>query len=481
MLRAFLFTKNPSNSMVSDPVTEVEHGTEIIRLDENTHLSRRRCKLVVTRGPDVGRSLELGAQQIKIGKMQDNDLVLTDKTVSRYHVEIYQVPNGSYAVRDLKSTNGTLLDNARIKEAYLNPGATITIGNSDIKFTLYDEKMQIPPSRSEHFGDMVGRNQKMRKIFGVLEKVGPQDVTIIIEGETGTGKELVARGIHLHSARKDKPFIVVDCGAVQSNLIESELFGHEKGSFTGAIASRQGAFELAHNGTIFLDELGELPLELQPKLLRVLEQREIKRVGGSKTLKVDVRIIAATNRNLEEEVKKGNFRQDLFFRLSVVRVWLPPLRERRDDVPLIVKKFLEDKTGVGIDNEAMRVLMNYNWPGNIRELKNAIERASSFCENKTIRVSDLPIQIQEGIDGSPPVHYASDGSGKEAQFIAATSTNLPFKDAKEELLNKFERDYLVELLKRNNLNISQAAREAKLDRKHIRNLMKKYKLNITDL
>jgi transcriptional regulator with GAF, ATPase, and Fis domain len=311
--------------------------------------------------------------------------------------------------------------------------------------------------------------------------VSPQDVTVIIEGETGTGKELVARGIHTNSARKEKPFIVVDCGAVQGNLIESELFGHEKGSFTGAIASRQGAFELAHGGTIFLDELGELPLDLQPKLLRVLEQREIKRVGGSKTLKVDVRIIAATNRNLEEEVKKGQFRQDLFFRLSVVRVWLPPLRERRDDIPFIVKRFIDEKQGMSIDNDALRALMNYNWPGNIRELKNAIERAMSFCENNTIRVSDLPIQIQEGIDGNATVPFTAEGVEKGSQFIAATSTHLPFKDAKEELLNKFERDYLVDLLKRNNLNISQAAREAKLDRKHIRNLMKKYKLNITDL
>lgn len=462
-------------------MSELEHHTEIIRLDENSQISRRRCKLVVSRGPDEGRTVELGNAVIRIGKMQDNDLVLTDKTVSRHHVEIYQVPNGSFVVRDLKSTNGTLLDQSRVKEAYLNPGATITIGNTDIRFTPYDEKMQIPPSRSEEFGTMVGRNQKMRRIFGVLEKVAPQDVTVIIEGETGTGKELVARGVHTNSQRKEKPFVVVDCGAVQGNLIESELFGHEKGSFTGAIASRQGAFELAHGGTIFLDELGELPLDLQPKLLRVLEQREIKRVGGTKTLKVDVRIIAATNRNLEDEVRKGTFRQDLFFRLSVVRIWLPPLRERRDDIPLIVRRFFEDKPGLGIDNEALRVLMSYSWPGNIRELKNAIERAASFCENNTIRVSDLPIQIQEGVQVGSSSAAMDLAAVREGQMVATTNNALPFKEAKEELLNKFERDYLIELLRRNNLNISQAAREAKLDRKHIRNLMKKYKLEITDL
>lgn len=461
---------------------DFERSTEIIRLDEQTELSRRRCKLVVTRGPDVGRSIELAAHTIRVGKMADNDLVLTDNTVSRYHFEIFQAPSGAYAIRDLKSTNGVFLDNTRIKEGYLNPGSVVTIGNTDLKFTPYDEKMQIPPSRNETFGSMVGRNQKMRKIFGILEKVSPTDVTVIIEGETGTGKELVARGIHTNSKRNDKPFTVVDCGAVQSNLIESELFGHEKGAFTGAIASRQGAFELAHGGTIFLDELGELPLELQPKLLRVLEQREIKRVGGSKTIKVDVRIIAATNRNLEEEVKKGTFREDLFFRLSVVRIWLPPLRERRDDIPLIVKKILDEKDGTGIDNEALRVLMNYDWRGNIRELKNAIDRATSFCEGKIIRVSDLPIHIQEGKAEAPAGSAGTEGDPMgPGQFVGTTNTNLPFKDAKEELLNKFERDYLIDLLKRNNLNISQAAREAKLDRKHIRNLMKKYKLNISEL
>lgn len=464
-----------------------EHSTEIIRLDEHAELTRKRCKLVVTRGPDVNRSVELASQTIKIGKMTDNDLVLTDKTISRYHSEIYQTPAGAYAIRDLKSTNGTYLDTARVKEAYLNPGSTITVGNTDIKFVPFDEKLQIPPSRSEFFGSMVGRNQKMRKIFGILEKIAPSEVTVIIEGETGTGKELVARGIHTNSKRATKPFIVVDCGAVQSNLIESELFGHEKGSFTGAIASRQGAFELAHGGTIFLDELGELPLELQPKLLRVLEQREIKRVGGSKNLKVDVRIIAATNRNLEDEVKKGNFREDLFFRLSVVRIWLPPLRERKDDIGLIVKKMMEDKGATTIDNEAMRTLMNYEWPGNIRELKNTIERAFSFCENDVIRVADLPIQVQQGVGaggGSSPAGagFSSEADGDSpGQFVGSTNTNLPFKEAKEELLSKFERDYLIDLLKRNNLNISQAAREAKLDRKHIRNLMKKYNLDLSEL
>jgi transcriptional regulator with GAF, ATPase, and Fis domain len=240
----------------------------------------------------------------------------------------------------------------------------------------------------------------MRELYAVIEKIAPTGATVIIEGETGTGKEVVAQTIHKLSPRAGSSMMVFDCGAVPKNLIESELFGHEKGSFTGAIMTRQGLFEMAHGSTLFLDELGELPSELQPKLLRALEQREIRRVGATRSLKVDVRIIAATNRQLEEEVRSGRFRQDLFYRLSVVRLFLPPLRERTDDIPLLVESFLADhaynklpdgsRKCTRISAAALDLMAAYKWPGNVRELVNAVERAVSFASTDEILPQDLP-------------------------------------------------------------------------------------------
>jgi transcriptional regulator with GAF, ATPase, and Fis domain len=273
--------------------------------------------------------------------------------------------------------------------------------------------------------------------------------------------------------------MVFDCGAVPDNLIESELFGHEKGSFTGAIMTRQGLFEMAHSGTLFLDELGELPLDLQPKLLRALEQREIRRVGSNKPIKVDVRIIAATNRNLEDEVRAGRFRQDLFYRLSVVRVFLPPLRERADDLSLLIKHFLAEapynrkpdssQKVTGVSRAAMDLLAAYRWPGNVRELVNTIERAVSFAEGELIEPRDLPETVR-GEEAAP-----RRGGGVSAPIaIGGADVDATFKDAKERWVSTFERDYILTLLKKNKGNISHAAREADIDRKYFRKLMKKY-------
>ncbi|MCA9521553.1 MAG: sigma 54-dependent Fis family transcriptional regulator, partial [Myxococcales bacterium] len=303
-------------------------------------LHLRKCKLVWEREDGKIAEYIFDQNTISIGAMDDNDLVLDDDTVSRYHCKILQDDN-SYICSDQGSTNGTFVNRVRVKEAYLKPGCTLGIGNTELKFQSLDERMEILPANRSSFGDIIGKNIRMREIFGILEKIAPTGVTVVIEGETGTGKEVVAKTIHNYSKRSKMPFVVFDCGAVPENLIESELFGHEKGSFTGAIVSRQGLFEMAQGGTIFLDELGELSLDLQPKLLRALEQREIRRVGSNKPIKVDVRVVAATNRNLEEEVKNGRFREDLFYRLSVVRLILPPLRERKEDVPLLIKHFLK--------------------------------------------------------------------------------------------------------------------------------------------
>jgi DNA-binding NtrC family response regulator len=439
-------------------------------------LHLRKCKLVTQ---VAGRAREhlFDKGAITIGAMEDNDLVVSDDTVSRYHCKIVQEET-SYLLVDLGSTNGTFINRVRIKEAYLKPGCTIGLGNTEVKFHAADEKVEILPSRKEKLGRMVGRHVKMRELYTVLEKIAPTATTVVIEGETGTGKEVVAQTIHDLSTRSAGPIMVFDCGAVPDNLIESELFGHEKGSFTGAIMTRQGLFEMAHGGTLFLDELGELPLDLQPKLLRALEQREIRRVGSNKPIKVDVRIIAATNRNLEDEVRAGRFRQDLFYRLSVVRLMLPNLRERIEDLGVLIKHFLAEapynrksdgtQKVTGVSRAAMDLLTVYKWPGNVRELVNTIERAVSFAEGEMVEPRDLPETVR-GEEASPRRPGSSGPISTGSADVDAT-----FKDAKERWVSTFERDYILTLLKKNKGNISHAAREADIDRKYFRKLMKKY-------
>jgi transcriptional regulator with GAF, ATPase, and Fis domain len=445
--------------------------TKIAYLDGRpSEIHLRKCKFVME---TAGRRKEKLFDQsvVTLGAMEDNDMCVNEETVSRYHCKVVQDQDG-YILVDNHSTNGTFINRVRIREAYLKSGCTVQLGKVEVKFYFADEKVPVVPSQKERLGTLIGRNVKMREIYGIIEKIAPAGTTVVIEGETGTGKEVVAQTIHQLSGRAGGPLMVFDCGAVPENLIESELFGHEKGSFTGAIMTRQGLFEMAHGGTLFLDELGELNMDLQPKLLRALEQREIKRVGSGKPIKVDVRVIAATNRNLEEEVRAGRFRQDLFYRLSVVRILLPPLRERPEDVPLLVDHFLKNHSFnknadgsakvTGVEREALDLLAGYRWPGNVRELVNVVERAVSFAEGSSMQVRDLPEQIRL--------------TGHSAGVEAATGEST-FKEAKERWVSSFERDYIVALLKKNKGNISHAAREADIDRKYFRKLMRKYEVD----
>ncbi|HOV86558.1 MAG TPA: sigma 54-interacting transcriptional regulator [Syntrophobacteraceae bacterium] len=257
------------------------------------------------------------------------------------------------------------------------------------------------------FGNIIGKSIGMQRIYQLIEKVAPAKATVLITGESGTGKELIAKAIHFNSPRRDQPFITVNCGALPETLLESELFGHERGAFSGAVAQRKGRFELAHEGTLFLDEISEMSPPLQVKLLRVLQEMEFERVGGSQSLKVDVRVVAASNRNLKEEVAAGRFRSDLFYRLNVVHVQLPPLRSRKDDIPLLVTHFLKKYPPPGgrpirMDSEAMRLLLEYPWPGNVRELENVIERAVILCNGEQILAKDLPSEIREPLPGGKP-------------------------------------------------------------------------------
>jgi transcriptional regulator with GAF, ATPase, and Fis domain len=452
-------------------------GTRIRREARPATVNLRRCKLIVIKGPQRGTEFLISSDVIQVGKAPENDLVMADETVSRTHFAIVRDAKG-YLLRDLQSTNGTFLDGAEIKEAYIRAGAVIGAGASEFKFTPFEERIEILPSEKEVLGEMVGRSRPMREIFGLVEKIAATDATCLIEGETGTGKDMIARTLHQLSKRRDAPFIVVDCGAVAGTLIESELFGHEKGAFTGAVAARQGAFELASGGTVFLDELGELSLDLQPKLLRVLEQRELRRVGGSKTVKVDLRVVAATRKDLRSEVEKGKFREDLYFRLNVVPITAPPLRERREDIGPLVDHFLGRMAPAGqeppvLSEAARAALYAHDWPGNVRELRNVIERALALGTDPGALVAPL---------GDTPFgranHAVAAGpGGPDMEF----EPGLSFRDTKERWNEIFERRYLQWLLKRAEGNISKAARDADMDRKYLHKLLRKYGIDAAEM
>ncbi len=354
----------------------------------------KKSRFVVTQGRDAGRELVLQEPVVTIGTLPENTLVLTDPTVSRRHAIVEDTGKG-YLLKDGGSTNGSFLDGVRIREGFLGPGSVIRLGQTEITFSPVEERIEVLSSTRDHFGDLIGATASMREVFGILERVSPTAMTVLIQGETGTGKELAAQGIHANSPRAQGPFVVFDCGAAAPTLIESELFGHEKGAFTDAGKARPGAFELAQHGTLFLDEIGELAPALQPKLLRALDQREVKRIGAGQGIKVDVRVVAATNRDLEQEVKAGRFREDLYYRLSAVTVVLPPLRKRMEDIGLIAKRLLTviaiaaGKEALDLSPGAAAALAAYSWPGNVRELKNVLERASALSDDGRIEARDL--------------------------------------------------------------------------------------------
>lgn len=429
----------------------------------------RKTKLLVISGPLQSHEFVINKEVFTIGSGKQSDLAIEDSTVSKRHCEISIEENG-YRISDLGSTNGTFVQGLRISSAFLNPGSEFQIGKTHIVFCPLLEEREIPLSSCEAFGGMLGRSVAMRRIFHIAETYAPTDATIMITGETGTGKEIMAEEIHKHSRRSKCPYIVIDCAAMAKDLIESELFGHVRGAFTGANADRQGAFEQADGGTVFLDEIGDLAPDLQPKLLRVLEKREIRRVGDNRVRKINVRIVCATNRRLDEEVNLGHFREDLYYRLSVVRIELPPLRRRKEDIPLIAKRFITDLNGplamkqVLNFDQTMEILKRHDWPGNVRELRNLIEVA--FLAAKP------PVDLSAflGLGRFVPATMKED----EDPFRA----DRPFKDAKNDLIDDFERNYVKDLLERNGNNVSQSARAAGIERTYLQRLMKKYDIHL---
>ncbi|MEM6961409.1 MAG: sigma 54-interacting transcriptional regulator [Myxococcota bacterium] len=433
----------------------------------------KRSRLMVTEGPDKGMELLVEQERVTIGRSVICDLVLKDKAISGTHFEIVLGERGAL-LRDLGSTNGTYVGDLRIQEVWIRSGTVIRVGQSQMRYEPAEGIVEIDLSSEERFHGLIGASVRMREIFAALQKVAPTDLTILIRGETGTGKELVASAIHAASRRATQPLVVQDCSAIPTNLIESTLFGHERGAFTGATERRRGSFEQADGGTIFLDELGELDITLQPKLLRVLENREIKRVGGDKVLPVDVRVIAATNRDLRQMVNEGTFREDLYYRLSVVQVELPPLRDRPVDLPLLVNSFLDhfserwfgdEGRKFRVKPEAMARLQAHPWPGNVRELKNTVERAASLADDELLDIVDfLPGATQRILAAPLP-------GGNAEQFVEQA---LPFKEAKQRVLDAFEPAYLKALLEKYEHNVTRSAQAAGLTRYHLRELAKRY-------
>ena len=416
----------------------------------------QKTRLSVVSGPDAGLSLEIAGAPVRIGTAEENDLILTDETVSRRHCEVIPTPNG-LRVRDVGSTNRVLVGAALVVDATFTGPFQIELGNSVITITPLLETVYREQLDADRFGDLLGKAPPMQELFADLERIAPTELSLLIEGETGTGKELVAESVHRASPRAEGPFITFDCSSVAATLAESELFGHERGAFTGAVSSRAGVFEQASGGTIFLDELGELPKDLQPKLLRVLEKREIRRVGGSKTIPIDVRLIAATNRNLRAEVARGSFREDLYFRVAGARVYVPPLRERMGDLPRLIGSFLAachpPRTLNDVPEHVWEMLRSYRWPGNVRELRNAVQRM--------LVTPDRVIEPETS----------------ESQRPAPLTEDLsPLRVARRDAADSFERSYVQALLLRADGNITRAAALAEVSRQVIHSLISKHGL-----
>jgi len=416
----------------------------------------RRFQLRVIAGAEEGKRFSHTRERTVIGTAETADLRLSDPTVSREHCEIV-LGDGKVLIRDLQSRNGTFVNGVQVIAAHLTKGTIIKLGRTELSFDSGRADTAVARSDLDRFGSLVGTSPQMQAVFAFLEQVAASDVTVLIQGETGTGKDLAANSIHYASERRDNPILVVDCGAISPNLLESELFGHERGAFTGADKARAGVFESASGGTIFLDEIGELSLELQPKLLRVLEQREIRRVGGANVIPIDVRIIAATNRDLAEEVKLGRFRQDLYYRLMVAQVTMPPLRERKQDLPLIVRAILE-QTESRERGEALfarpdftAALYSHKWPGNARELRNYVARCLAMQQYVA------PEILAEVNEETNPV-----------------DVDIPLKELRERWLEKFERTYLEKILRANGDNVTMAARAAGLNRAHFHRLLARH-------
>ncbi|NUQ79063.1 MAG: sigma 54-interacting transcriptional regulator [Polyangiaceae bacterium] len=411
--------------------------------------------------------VEIGPDPIVVGRNAACRLVLEDAKVSAVHAELVATDRG-VRVRDLGSRNGTFVGGVRVGEVFLLSNTKLRMGETELEFEpARPERIAVPAMPA--FGPLVAQSAGMRAIFERLSKIAPTDLTVLIGGETGTGKELVAQALHLASNRSKKPFVVVDCGSIPPSLAEATLFGHERGAFTGAVDKRLSPFVEADGGTIFLDELGELPVEVQPKLLRALAERRIKSVGGSTYREVDVRVLAATRRDLVRAVNAGEFRSDLYFRVAQVKIELPALRQRVEDIPVLVRRMLKDfgdeQAYERVSTMTLERLMRHDWPGNVRELRNAVAVAFALAgEGEEIDVAAHLGALAE----TPAAGPVNIGSG------FASLKGKQFQEAKREVLTRFERDYFAALSEEAKGNVSEMARRAGMERAHVRAYLRRH-------
>ncbi|HEY1954732.1 MAG TPA: sigma 54-interacting transcriptional regulator [Polyangiaceae bacterium] len=416
----------------------------------------RGLRVEVTEGADASQSVVAASDAITIGTAERNDLVLSDRAVSRFHVELKRTPEGVLVV-DHESTNGTFVGGVRIFRAVVPAGTELSLGKTVLR--IRDEAdVRLPLHEADTLAGLCGQSPAMRRLMAQVERAAKSDVSVLIVGESGTGKEVVARALHELGPRAAKPIVTVDCGALAPSLVASELFGHEKGAFTGADRQHVGAFEQADGGTLFLDEVGELPAQLQSSLLGALERRRFKRLGGRSEVEVDVRVVSATNRDLRGEVNRGAFRLDLFYRLAVVQLELPPLRDRAEDIPLLAEHFAraaghDEPLAKLFPPQAMMELARHHWSGNVRELRNVVEATLAMGETPRLGASQ----------SAPP--------GALGDVL-----ELRYKDARARVLADFERAYLARLLDRTDRSVTRAAREAGLDRTHLSHLLHRHGL-----
>lgn len=434
----------------------------IARAGQPPVLHIRRAELEVVEGPSAGLCVAFDGKPLRMGSGPGCDLTLADASVSRLHAEL-RLDREAVILRDLQSSNGTFVNGIRILAAELGENQVFRMGHSDVRFTVSGKSAPVDLWPHGSFGELLGKSVVMRQIFALLDRLAHSDASVLLLGETGTGKDLAASAIHEASPRAAGPFVVVDCGAIPENLMEGELFGAVKGAFTGAARDRPGGLEQAHGGTLFLDEVGELPLTLQPKILRFLDHRRVKRLGESQYREVDTRIVAATNRPLHKDVEQGSFREDLFYRLHVIHVELPPLRERTEDIPMLARRFarrlLRRLPDQSIDDvvpaDAVAALTRHGWPGNVRELLNHVQRMMALADP----------HVQPGLTPHP-------GAAPAGQ----PNLELPFRQSKDQAVRQFEHQYLRQLLARSGDNISQAARLGAMDRAHLYKLLRKHQL-----
>jgi transcriptional regulator with GAF, ATPase, and Fis domain len=441
---------------------EITPTTRVLSGEGDSFRAERRCFQLAHAADRRKPRTAILTDTLTLGSSDKAGFRITESSVSRLHARL-EVDERGVLLTDLDSTNGTYVNGVQVLSAYLPEEAVLQLGDAVVRFQATTEyrEMELFPRTS--FGQLKGRSAVMRHLFAVLDKIAKTDMTVLITGESGTGKELVAEAIHDHSPRHQGPLVVVDCGSLPGSLVESELFGHEKGAFTGAVNMRRGAFELADGGTLFLDEIGELDLNLQPRLLRALESREVKRVGGASYAPVNVRVVAATNRDLERMVATGDFREDLYHRLAIAPVRVPPLRHRSEDIELLAQLFVDELKerlpsieGFELSRSHLRSLQARQWPGNVRELRNFVERA---------------LVLSTTGDG-----IVVDDSQPGPATTAEVDADMPYAQAREAAIARFEEEYVKQALLKSEGNVAKAARNAQLDRAYMFRLIRKHKI-----